>query len=103
MHASQLPQLEHFANCRPHLFRKKVCVDSDIFDRILRQISDHEIFHSGSNNPQIPIAIQLAIFLNRAGHYGNMMTPEAVAQWTGVSVETGGLYTLHHGSNSRST
>ncbi|KIK33749.1 hypothetical protein CY34DRAFT_99065, partial [Suillus luteus UH-Slu-Lm8-n1] len=38
------------------------------------------------NNPQLPVAIQLAIFLNHAVHYGNVISPEDVGQWAGVSV-----------------
>ncbi|KAF9223943.1 hypothetical protein BS17DRAFT_678473, partial [Gyrodon lividus] len=34
----------------------------------------------------LPTAIQLAIFLNHAGHYGNAISPKDVAQWAGVSV-----------------
>ncbi|KIJ61940.1 hypothetical protein HYDPIDRAFT_72537, partial [Hydnomerulius pinastri MD-312] len=71
---------------RPHLFRKKLRVNPEIFDLILDQISDHPIFQTQSNNPQLPVAIQLAIFLNRAGHYGNAITPEDICQWAGVSV-----------------
>ena len=86
MCASQLHLLEHFAKFRPHLFRKKLWVDPEIFDEILDRISDHLIFQSRSNNPQLPVVIQLAIFLNRAGHYGNVISTEDVAQWAGVSV-----------------
>ncbi|KIM64650.1 hypothetical protein SCLCIDRAFT_114801 [Scleroderma citrinum Foug A] len=32
--------------------------------------------------------IQLAIFLNAAGHYGNASTTEDLAEWAGVSVST---------------
>ncbi|KAF9233516.1 hypothetical protein BU15DRAFT_80010 [Melanogaster broomeanus] len=64
MRASQLHLLAHFADHRPHLFRKKLRVDPVIFDDILDQISDHPIFQYQSNNKQLPIAIQLAIFLN---------------------------------------
>ncbi|KIJ13924.1 hypothetical protein PAXINDRAFT_80094 [Paxillus involutus ATCC 200175] len=86
MQASQLPLLEHFADFRPHLFHKKLHVDPQVFDCILGQISNHPIFLSHGNRPQLPVAIQLAIFLNRAGHYGNAISPEDVAQWAGVSV-----------------
>ncbi|KAG2056058.1 hypothetical protein BDR06DRAFT_881109, partial [Suillus hirtellus] len=68
------------------LFRHKLHVNPDIFDDILNQISDHPIFHNNSNNPQLPVSIQLAIFLNHAGHYGNSITLEDAAQWAGVSV-----------------
>ncbi|KIK79342.1 hypothetical protein PAXRUDRAFT_161509 [Paxillus rubicundulus Ve08.2h10] len=86
MRASQLILLDHFVDHRPGLFRKKLWVDPDIFDAILDQISDHPIFSSASHNCQLPIAIQLAIFLNRAGHYGNAISPKDVAQWAGVRV-----------------
>ncbi|KIK75837.1 hypothetical protein PAXRUDRAFT_67919, partial [Paxillus rubicundulus Ve08.2h10] len=51
----------------------------------LDQISDHQIFSNQSHNRQLPVAIQLAIFLNHAGHYGNTISPKYVAQWAGVS------------------
>ena len=86
LHAPQLHLLEHFAVFRPHLFCKKLRVDPAIFDCIVNKIHEHDIFHSGSNNLQLPVSIQLAIFLNRAGHYGNAISPEDVAQWAGVSV-----------------
>ncbi|KAG2063780.1 hypothetical protein BDR04DRAFT_1163303 [Suillus decipiens] len=60
--------------------------NSKIFDDILNYISDYPIFQNQSNNPQLPVSIQLAIFLNWAGHYGNAITLEDVAQWAGVSV-----------------
>jgi hypothetical protein len=86
LRAPQLALLDGFAVSRPHLFRKKLRVNPAIFDDILDQISDHPIFTNRSNNPQLPVAIQLAIFLNRAGHYGNAISPEDVCQWAGVSV-----------------
>ncbi|KAG2045734.1 hypothetical protein BDR06DRAFT_900306, partial [Suillus hirtellus] len=39
-----------------------------------------------SNNPQFPVAIQLAIFLNHVGHYGNAISNEDVCRWAGVSI-----------------
>ena len=85
MHAPQLQLLEGFADHHPELFCKKLCVTPEVFDAILDQISDHPIFHSNPQSPQLPIAIQLGIFLNHAGHYGNAISPEDVAQWAGVS------------------
>ncbi|KAG2155372.1 uncharacterized protein EDB93DRAFT_1080523, partial [Suillus bovinus] len=38
------------------------------------------------NNLQLPIAIQLAIFLNHTRYYGNAISPNDVGQWAGVSV-----------------
>ena len=85
---SQLELLHYFAEDRVSLFRKKVRVDPPIFDDILDQISDHAVFHNQSNNRQLPVSVQLAIFLNRVGHYGNSSSPEDIAQWAGVSVGT---------------
>jgi len=86
MCAPQLCLLEHFADHRPHLFIKRLHVWPSIFDCFLNQISDHPIFHSCSENHQLPVAIQLANFLFHAGHYGNAVSPEDVTQWAGVSI-----------------
>ncbi|KIK16358.1 hypothetical protein PISMIDRAFT_113573, partial [Pisolithus microcarpus 441] len=86
--ASQLPLLSHFAEHHPSLFRKKLHVNPEVFDDILDQISGHPVFQNQSNNKQLPVLIQLAIFLYRAGHYGNACSPEDVSQWAGVSVGT---------------
>lgn len=51
-------------------------------------IQDHGVFHNNSNNPQLPVARQLAIYLYHAGDYGNACSVEAVAAWAGVSVGT---------------
>lgn len=50
---------------------QEVHIDPEVFDYILDQISSNPIFNSGSNNLQV--AVQLAIFLNPTGHYGNAM------------------------------
>ncbi|KIK78322.1 hypothetical protein PAXRUDRAFT_164280, partial [Paxillus rubicundulus Ve08.2h10] len=66
---------------------KKLQVDPDIFDRILDQISDHPIFSSGmSQNCQLPVAIQLVIFLNCAGYCGNVVSSDDISQWAGVGM-----------------
>jgi hypothetical protein len=57
-----------------------------VFDRLVEHIEDHDIFHNNSNIPQHPTPIQLAIFLVRVGHYGNVSSPEYVAQWARVCV-----------------
>jgi hypothetical protein len=51
-------------------------------------IQDHSIFHNNSNIPQLPTPTQLAIFLVCISHYGNVLSPEYVAQWAGVSIGT---------------
>jgi hypothetical protein len=84
--ASQLHMLVHHEEYRPYLFRQKLCVNPEVFDDILNHISNHPIFQNQSNNPQLPVSIQLTIFLNRVGHYGNAITLENVAQRAGMSV-----------------
>ncbi|KAL1749955.1 hypothetical protein FB107DRAFT_224683 [Schizophyllum commune] len=72
----------------PDRFRKKMRVEPEIFDYLVSLISDHPVFHNNSSCPQIPVPAQLAIFLNRAGHDGNLASSEDIAQWAGVSVGT---------------
>ncbi|KAG2073944.1 hypothetical protein BDR04DRAFT_1009325, partial [Suillus decipiens] len=67
-------------------FHQKLCVYPEVFDDILNCISDSPIFKNNSNNRQLPIALQLAIFLNLAGHYGNAIANEYVCQWAGISI-----------------
>ena len=86
LRSPQLHLLEHYADFRSHLFHTRLRVESGIFDCILDQISDHDIFQSQSNNPQLPVAIQLTIFLKCAGHYGNGCTPESLSKWAGIAV-----------------
>ena len=93
--ASQLPLLIHFAEHRPDKFCKKLRIYPVVFNDILQEISDHPIFQNQSNNRQMPILIQLAIFLYHVGHYRNTCSPDDVAQWAGVSVGTVMNYTHH--------
>jgi hypothetical protein len=66
-------------------FRKKVRVDPTTFDALLNKIEHHHVFYNNSHVPQAPVKKQLAIFLNRAGHYGNGSSPEEIGLWAGVS------------------
>lgn len=72
----------------PHRFRKKLRVSPVVFDALVDVIEPHDIFHNHSNCPQLPVPIQLAVFLVRLGHYGNHASPEDIAQWAGVSLGT---------------
>ncbi|KIM50592.1 hypothetical protein SCLCIDRAFT_145082 [Scleroderma citrinum Foug A] len=67
-------------------FCHKLQVHPDVFTSLVKRIQDHPIFSNNSNNPQLPVSVQLAIFLNGVGHYGNGATTEDVAEWAGVSV-----------------
>ena len=88
LHAPQLHLLAHDAIHQPHHFQRKVCVLPVIFDDILDSISNNPVFRSRSHNQQLPVSIQLAIFLKHLGHYGNVNGPDDLAEWAGVSVGT---------------
>ncbi|KIK12172.1 hypothetical protein PISMIDRAFT_121349, partial [Pisolithus microcarpus 441] len=64
----------------------KLCIDPNVFSSIVCWIKNHPIFYDNLNNPQLPVEIQLAIFLNSAGHYGNAVMTEDAAEWVGVCV-----------------
>ncbi|KIK82263.1 hypothetical protein PAXRUDRAFT_154113 [Paxillus rubicundulus Ve08.2h10] len=66
-------------------FHQRVRVNPNTFDDILDQITDHPIFSNQSHSHQHLVAIQLTIFLNCAGHYGNAISPKYGAQWDGAS------------------
>jgi len=82
---SQIHLLEHWRCGNLDQYRRRVRVDPNIFDGIADKICGHQIFHNNSNVPQAPIEVQLAIFLFRAGHYGNAASPEAIRHWAGMS------------------
>ena len=83
--SQQLHLLDDFGTNNLRLFRKKLRVDPSTFQSLLMMIEDHPIFYNNSNIPQAPPNVQLAIFLNRIGHYGNAASPEDLAQWAGGS------------------
>jgi len=69
-------------------FRRKLRVNPNVFAHIIQRIEGHLVFSNNSNNPQLGIPIQLAIFLNGVGHYGNGATTDDLAEWVGVSIGT---------------
>jgi len=75
-------------------FRRKLCVVPEVFAGIMQHIEGHPVFLNTSNNPQLPMPIQLTIFLNAASHYGNVSTTEDLAEWAGVSIGT--VYNCFH-------
>ncbi|KIK77201.1 hypothetical protein PAXRUDRAFT_167526, partial [Paxillus rubicundulus Ve08.2h10] len=87
-HAPQIHLLDEWKVKKPKFFLHRLQVQPLIFDAITTKISTHHIFYNNSNNPQLPVHIQLAIFLNAAGHYGNTATSQDMAVWAGVSVGT---------------
>ncbi|KAG2053201.1 hypothetical protein BDR06DRAFT_886398 [Suillus hirtellus] len=80
-----LPEWEMYA---PEKFHQKLCVPPIVFDHLVACLEPHPILYNNSHNPQLPIAIQLTIFLNGVGHYGNAATMEDLAEWAGVSIRT---------------
>ncbi|KAF7328223.1 hypothetical protein MVEN_02562100 [Mycena venus] len=83
---SQLPLLDHFREYNVERWRRKLQVEPETFDVILSLIQEDPVFYNNSNNPQLPVEVQLAVFLFRAGHYGNAASPEDTAGWSGLSV-----------------
>jgi hypothetical protein len=84
----QLHLLEEWALFSPEKYCRKLRVEADVFDELMKLIQEHLIFYDHSNNPQLPVAVQLAIFLNGVGHYGNVAIMEDIYDWAGVSVGT---------------
>jgi hypothetical protein len=84
--SSQLYFLEHWRVYCPDRFCCKLQVEPDTFDGLVALIIDNPVFTNHSNSPQLPVHIQLSVFLIRAGHYGNAASPEDVTQWLGLSI-----------------
>jgi hypothetical protein len=63
-HAPQLHLLPEWAILSPEKFRRKLRVDPQVFDKLTEriQLEGHPIFYNNSNNPQLPVAVQLALF-----------------------------------------
>ncbi|KAF8222862.1 hypothetical protein L208DRAFT_1320042 [Tricholoma matsutake] len=76
---SQLHILDHWRVHSPDRFRRKLWVEPETFDAFVNQIKEHPIFYNNSNCPQLPVHLQLSIFLFCAGHYGNAASPEDAA------------------------
>jgi hypothetical protein len=85
---SQIHLLEHWRNDNLNQYRRKVHIDPNTFDGIVDKICNDNSFYNDSNVPQAPVEVQLAIFLYRAGHYGNTASPEAIGHWAGISPGT---------------
>jgi hypothetical protein len=62
---------------------KLIHLSLTIFD----MIENHDVF--GSDH-QLSCEIQLAIFLDCAGHYGNAAALQDIANWAGISVSVKG-------------
>jgi len=83
---SQLYILDYWRVHSPDCFHCKLQVEPETFDALINQIEEDPTFYSNSNCPQLPVHLQLSIFLFHAGHYSNAASPEGAAQWAGISV-----------------
>ena len=64
--APQLQLLEEWAlNNDLKRFRHKLRVDPEVFANLIQKIENHPIFINNSNNPQLPVPVQLAVFLHQ--------------------------------------
>lgn len=62
--------------------RSNLRMSRAIFGRLLLMIANHDVFQSHSNRKQEPVAVQLALALDRLGHYGNGMSfIRLLTQW----------------------
>ena len=59
-----------------------------MFDALVNQISEDVVFTNNSNNPQLPVDIQLAITLYCFGHDGNASGLQSSSTWAGVGKGT---------------
>ncbi|KAG2064170.1 hypothetical protein BDR04DRAFT_1035994 [Suillus decipiens] len=87
-HAPQLHLLPEWRMHAPDKFCQKLHVCPAVFNKLIECIQPHAIFYNNSNNSQLPIPIQLAVFLNSIGHYGNAATMQDLAEYAGVSIIT---------------
>jgi len=61
--ASQLYLLDHWADHNLRTFHVKLRINPTTFQQLLELLKDHHIFHNGSNSPQLPVDVELAIYL----------------------------------------
>ena len=65
----QLHLLDHWRAHSPDCFCCKLYVNPKTFDSLIKLIKHNPVFFNQLNCPQLPVSIQLAIFLFCAGHY----------------------------------
>ncbi|KAL6304819.1 hypothetical protein BKA93DRAFT_732216, partial [Sparassis latifolia] len=58
------------------------------FNKLVIAIQNSPEFHNNSQNAQMPVEHQLAIFLYCFGHHDNAALSQKIADWGGVSVDT---------------
>lgn len=104
IHAPQIHLLKEWKIHRPWHFLRKLRVSHEVFTALVEKIRHHPIFLTSSHQDsdsdgmplpdsllpreQLPVWLQLAVFLNAAGHYGNAATTQDMAEWAGIAVGT---------------
>ena len=107
IHAPQIHPLKEWKIHRPWHFHRKLRVSHEVFIQLVEKICHHPIFLTSSHQDsdsngmhlpdsllpreQLPVWLQLAIFLNAAGHYGNAATSQDMAEYYLVFVNRSGL------------
>ncbi|KAF8226851.1 hypothetical protein L208DRAFT_1299822 [Tricholoma matsutake] len=84
--------MEWKINC-PEIFCSYLCINPSCFEDLVNIVQDDPIFSNNSNNPQMPVQVQVAITLYCFGHYGNAASTMKVGLWAGVGVGTVPLVT----------
>ncbi|KAG6839434.1 hypothetical protein C0991_002588 [Blastosporella zonata] len=72
----------------PDHFRQELHVSPYTFDSLVTSIIGNTVFANNSQNEQIPVEEQLAIYLYHLGHFGNAAGLDKVAKWAGYSKGT---------------
>ena len=76
-------QLREMYSC-PDLFRICSRMEPATYHLLVDKLKDEPVFHNDSNNPQMPVHLQILIALKRFGAYGNGVAISEVADWVGV-------------------
>jgi hypothetical protein len=74
-------------------FRQALRVSPQTFDTLVARLETDPIFFNNSNQPQLPVELQVAVALYRFGHDGNAASMQSVANWAGLGKGTVHLYT----------
>jgi hypothetical protein len=82
-------------NQRPDKFREEIHLTPASFDALVAKIADDPVFSNNSNQPQLPVEVQLSIALYRFGHDRNASRLQSTANWAGVAEGTVHLCTRH--------
>ncbi|KAJ7722966.1 hypothetical protein B0H16DRAFT_1272303, partial [Mycena metata] len=69
-------------------FRQALRVSPQTFDTLITRLEKDPVFFNNSNQPQLPVELQVAVALYRFGHDGNAASMQSVANWAGLGKGT---------------